>query len=253
MTGMPKHLVVTSVTVVFVLCAAHRAHAQSTWSDHARVSLNAGFQQPSTTFAATAHPPVYESTATLTTNYSVSKGALFDGEVILRVSGGFGIDIGLSAFSRSEVAPIAGTIPHPALGSAPRPISGTSGSLERSEIVGRLDAAYVMSAGLVDVAVSAGPSFFTVNQDLVTSVTFAESPSFDRVTFTGATVANAGATKLGFNAGVDVGVKLSKNIGVGAMVRYSHASMVFPLANAPGGVTADAGGAHVGGGVRVYF
>src|SRR5215467_9470757 len=102
---MPKRLVVTSVMVAFVLCAAHRAHAQS-WSDHARVSLNAGFQQPSTTFAATAHPPVYEGTATLTTNYTIPKGALFDGEVILRVSGGFGIDIGVSSFSKSEVAPI---------------------------------------------------------------------------------------------------------------------------------------------------
>jgi len=28
---------------------------------------------------------------------------------------------------------------------------------------------------------------------------------------------------------------------------------VFPLANTPAGVTADAGGTHVGGGVRVYF
>jgi hypothetical protein len=239
--------------VVLVLCAAHRAHAQSTWGDHARVSLNAGFQQPATTFAATAHPPVYESTATLTTTYTVPKGALFDGEVILRVSGGFGLDVGVSAFSRSEVAPIAGTIPHPALGSAPRPISGTSGALERAEIVGRIDAAYVISAGSVDVAVSAGPSFFTVNQDVVTNVAFTESPSFDRVTFTGATVTSAGATKLGFNAGVDVGVKLSKNIGVGAMVRYSHASMVLPLANTPAGVNADAGGTHVGGGVRLYF
>ena len=185
---MPKRLVVTSVMVAFVLCAAHRAHAQSTWSDHARVSLNAGFQQPSTTFTATAHPPVYEGTATLTTNYTVPKGPLFDGGVILRLSGGFGIDIGVSSFSRSEVAPITGTIPHPVLGNAPRPIGGTSGSLERSEIVGRLDAAYVVSAGFVDLALSAGPSFFTVNQDLVTNVTFAESPSFDRVTFTGATV-----------------------------------------------------------------
>jgi hypothetical protein len=250
---MPRRLVVTSVVVAFALCAAHRAHAQSTWSDHARVSLNAGFQQPSTTFAATAHPPAYEGTATLTTNYTVPKGPLFDGGVILRLSGGFGIDIGVSSFSRNEVAPIVGSIPHPVLGNPPRPITGTSGSLEHSEIVGRLDAAYVVSAGLVDLALSAGPSFFTVNQDLVTNVTFAESPSFDRVTFTGATVASAGATKLGFNAGVDVGVKLSRNIGVGAMARYSHASMVFPLANTPAGVTADAGGVHIGGGVRVYF
>jgi hypothetical protein len=236
-----------------VLFAAQHAAAQAPSGERVRVSVNAGFQQPSTTFAATAHPPVYEGTATLTTNYSVPTGAIFDGGVILHLSGGFGVDIGLSAFSKSQVAPIVGTIPHPILGNPPRAIGGTAGPLEHTEIVGRIDAAYVMSAGWIDVAVSAGPSFFTVDQDLVTNVTFSESPSFDRVTFTGATANSAGATKLGFNAGVDVGVKLSKNLGVGAMVRYSHASMVFPLANSASGVNSDAGGTHVGGGVRLYF
>jgi len=249
---MRKHIVVTVVIVCALWFVAHSATAQTS-GDRVRVSVNAGFQQPSTTFAATAHPPVYEGTATLTPNYTVPTGAFFDGDVILHVSGGLGVDIGLSAFSKSQVAPIVGTIPHPILGNPPRPISGTVGPLERSEIVGRIDAAYVMSAGWIDVAVSAGPSFFTVDQDLVTNVNFSESPSFDRVTFTGATVNSAGATKLGFNAGVDVGVKLSKNVGVGAMVRYSHASMVFPLANSASGVNSDAGGTHVGGGVRLYF
>jgi hypothetical protein len=249
---MRKQIVVTVVTVVLPLCSAARAHAQA-WSDHARVSVNAGVQQPSTTFSATTHVPVYEGTSTLTTNYTVPVGAFFDADVILRASGGFGIEIGVSSFSKSQTAPITGTIPHPLLGNPPRPISGTSGPLERSEVVGHIDAAYVMSAGWIDLAVSAGPSFFTVNQDLVSDVTFSESASFDRVTFTGATVTNAQATKLGFNAGVDVGIKLSKNIGVGGMVRYSHASMVFPLQTTTSGVSADAGGAHIGGGLRVYF
>lgn len=237
--------------ILGVLCSV-RATAQP-WSDHARVSLNASIQQPASTFSATAHVPVYEGTSTLTSTYTVPAGASFDGNVILRAAGAFGIELGVSSFRKSETASISGTIPHPTLGNPARPIGGTSGSLERTEIVGYIDAAYVMTAGAVDLAVSAGPSFFTVNQDLVSNVIFAESPSFDRVTLTGASLSNAGATKLGFNAGVDVGIKLSKNIGVGGMMRYSRASMVFPLANAASGVSADAGGAHIGGGVRVYF
>ena len=238
--------------IVDSLCSVNRANAQ-TWSDRARVSLNVSVQQPATTFSATTHVPVYEGTSALTTNYSIPTGASFDGNVILRASGAFGIEVGVSSFRTSDTAPISGTIPHPTLGFPSRPISGTSGPLERTEIVGYIDAAYVVSVGSVDLAVSAGPSFFTVNQDLVANVAFAESPSFDRVTFSGASTTNAGATKLGFNAGVDVGIKLTKNVGVGGMVRYSHASMVFPLANAASGVSSDAGGAHVGGGVRLYF
>ena len=247
---MRKSIVVTSVTVL-LLCGVHHANAQGI--DHARVSINVGVQQPSTTFSATAHPPVYDSTATLTTNYTVPTGAFFDGDVILKVSGGFGVEVGVSSFKNSQAAPISGTIPHPLLGNAPRPISGTSGPLERSEIAGRIDAAYVMSTNWFDVAVSAGPSFFTVNQDLVSGVTFAESASFDRVTFTGAAVTSSDATKLGFNAGIDVGIKLSKSVGIGGELRYSHASMVFPLQATASGVTAEAGGTHVGGGVRLYF
>jgi hypothetical protein len=249
---MRKHIAVTVVILAIALIFVQRANAQA-WSDHARVSINAGLQQPSTTFSATTHVPVYGGTSTLTTDYTVPTGAFFDADVILRASGAFGIEIGVSSFTKSQAAPISGTIPSPNLGNPPRPISGTSGPLERSETIGRIDAAYVMSAGWIDVAVSAGPSFFTVNQDLVANVTFNESPTFDRVTFTGATTTNAGATKLGFNAGIDVGIKLSKNIGVGGMVRYTHASVLFPLANTPSGVTADVGGAHVGGGLRVYF
>jgi hypothetical protein len=249
---MQKHTAVTVVIVLLVLCSAARANAQA-WSDHGRISVNAGFQRPSTTFNATTHVPVYEGSSTLTTDYSVPTGVLFDGDVILRLSGGFGVGIGVSAFTKSQVAPVSGTIPHPILGNPPRPISGTSGPLERTEVVGRIDAAYVMSNGWLDLAVSAGPSFFTVNQDLVANVTFTESQSNDRVTFTGTSITNAASTKLGFNAGVDVGVKFSKNIGVGGMVRYSHASMVFPLATTASGVNADAGGTHVGGGLRLYF
>ena len=61
------------------------------------------------------------------------------------------------------------------------------------------------------------------------------------------------ATALGFDASLDVGVKLSKNVGVGAVVRYSRASMTFPLANTASGVHADAGGVHAGAGLRFYF
>ncbi len=249
---MRTPLVVTVVMLLVSLSVVRPARAQ-TWSDRARVSLNVGVQQASTTFSATTHVPVYSGASTLTTGYTVPTGAFFDGGVILRASGSLGIEVGVSSYRKSEAAPVSGTIPHPIVGNAARAIAGTSGPLERSEIIGRIDAAYVLSAGWIDLAVSAGPSFFTVNQDLVANVTFTESPSFDRVAFTGATVTSAGATKLGFNAGVDVSVKLSKNVGIGGVLRYSHASVTFPLENTTSGVTADAGGMHVGGGLRVYF
>jgi hypothetical protein len=236
-----------------VVSCARPSDAQSGWTDHARFSVNFGAQPSSSTFSATTNIPIGEQIATLTSNYSVPSGQFFDGGVILRVSGGFGLEIAASWFTKSQTASISGSIPHPLVFNRPRPISGTSPPLERDEITGYLDAAYVFSAGPVDLAVSGGPAFFTVSQDLVSNVTYTEAPPFDSVAFTGAVVTKAMATNLGFNAGVDIGVKLSKNIGVGALVRYSRASVTFPLANTASGVRADVGGTQAGGGVRVYF
>jgi hypothetical protein len=240
------------ITFLLFFCVAQNAGAQS-FADHARVSVNIGAQPNSSTFTTTQTVPVYQQTATVASSYGVPNGIFFDGDVTLRVSGGFGVDVGASAFNRSQTASTSGQIPHPLIGGRLRPLSGTSPQMERNEIAGHVDAAYVMSSGRVDVVVAGGAAFFTVSQDLAESVTFAESPTFDTVSFTGVVVSKAMATALGFDAGVDVGFKLSKNVGVGGVVRYSRASMTFPLVNSASGAHADAGGTHAGAGVRFYF
>jgi len=237
---------------VTLLCAGSSS-AQSTWSDKARVNVDVGVRPSSSTFSGTTNNPVYMETATLTTNYTVPSGQFFDGGVIVRISGGFGVGIAASGFIGRDPALVSGTIPHPLLLNHPRPISGTSSSLEHDEIVGYIDAAYVLTAYRLDLAVSAGPAFFTVNQNLVSNVTFTDVPPYNTVGYTGSVVSRAGATGLGFNAGIDVGIKLSKSVGIGAILRYSKASVTFPLENSTAGVHTDVGGMQAGGGLRLYF
>jgi hypothetical protein len=250
---MHQRAVVALVWVFVILLCAGSASAQSTWSDKARINVDFGVQPSSSTFSGTANPPVYMETATLTTNYTVPSGQFFDGGVIVRVSGGFGVGVAASGFIRHDPASISGTIPHPQFLNHPRPISGMSSSLEHDEIVGYIDAAYVLTVSRLDIAMSAGPAFFTVNQDLVSNVTFTDSSPYNTVGFTGAVVTRAGGTALGFNAGIDVGIKLSKYVGIGAILRYSKASVTFPLENSTAGVHTDVGGANAGGGLRLYF
>jgi len=250
---MRQRGVVATVGLFAILLGAGSSSAQSTWSDKARINVDIGVQPSSWTFSGTTNPAVYMETATLTTNYTVPSGQFVDGGVIVRVSGGFGVGVAASGFTRHDPASISGTIPHPLLLNHPRPIGGTSSSLEHDEIVGYIDAAYVLTASRLDLAVSAGPAFFTVNQDLVSNVTFTDSPPYNTVGFTGAVVTRAGATALGFNAGIDIGIKLSKYVGIGAILRYSKASATFPLDNSTAGVQTDVGGAQAGGGLRLYF
>jgi hypothetical protein len=250
---MRQGAAVAMVGLLTIVVGAGSSSAQSTWSDKARINIDVGVQPSSSTFSGTTNNPVYLETATLTTNYNVPSGQFFDGGVIVRVSGGFGVGLGASGFTRSDPASISGTIPHPLLPNHPRPISGTSSSLEHHEIVGSIDAAYVLTASRLDVAVTAGPAFFTVNQDLVSNVTFTDVPPYNTVGFTGAVVTRADATGLGFNAGIDLGIKLSKYVGIGAILRYTKASVTFPLENSTAGVHTDVGGAHAGAGLRLYF
>jgi len=250
---MHQRAVVAPVWLFVILLCAGSASAQSAWSDKARINIDVGVQPSSSTFTGTNNNPVYNETATLTTNYTVPNGQFFDGGVILRVSGGFGVGVAASGFIRHDQAFISGAIPHPLLLNHPRPISGTSSSLEHDEIVGYIDAAYVLTVSRLDLAVSAGPAFFTVNQDLVSNVTFTDVPPYNSVGFTGSAVTRAGATALGFNAGIDVGIKLSKYVGIGGILRYSKASVTFPLENSTAGVHTDVGGAQAGGGLRLYF
>jgi hypothetical protein len=228
--------------------------AQTTpWKDRARVSIDFGVQPSSATFTAATTKPVYLETSTITTTYSLPSGPLFDGGVLVRVKRGFGVGVAISSFSKSQTAAVTGSIPHPFFYNTPRSISGTSAALERSEAAVHIQAAYVISSKRFDVAISGGPSFFNVSQDAVGDATYTETYPYDAATFTAATVTKATATALGFNAGADIGYKLSKNVGVGALVRFSRATLSFPLANSAAGVSTDAGGPQLAGGVRFFF
>ena len=99
----------------------------------------------------------------------------------------------------------------------------------------------------MSVVVFGGPSFFTVKQSVVTAIQFQDAYPYDEATFTGATVATEEESKTGFNAGADVAYYFTKNVGVGGIVRFSAAKTTFSLGDV------DAGGALVGGGVRLRF
>jgi hypothetical protein len=66
---------------------------------------------------------------------------------------------------------------------------------------------------------------------------------------------------VGYNAGVDIGVMLARNIGVGVLFRFSRATLTLPLSPTPAtvppqpdsSVTVNAGGPQVAGGLRFYF
>jgi hypothetical protein len=247
-----RALIITAL--IALVGTSHAASAQTTsWTSRARVSVNVGIQPSSITFTGTTTKPVYLETASINTTYGVPKGTLVDGGILFRLVGNLGVGVAVSTFAKQQDGQVSGSIPHPFFFNTPRSISGTAPGLQRSELVTHIQAAYVVSTKRIDVAVAGGPSFFNVSQDLVSDVTFTETYPYDTATFATAPTAKVTVNKVGFNAGVDVGVKLSRSLGVGGLVRFSRASVLFPLVGSASGVSSDAGGLQVGGGVRFYF
>jgi hypothetical protein len=246
--------VLVGLTALVLAIDVHVAGAQtSQWYDRARVSINIGGQLSSTTFTTTTTSTVYQEPATINTSYTVPKGQLFDGGFLYRVAGSFGVGVAVSSYSERRDGALTGSIPHPFFFSTPRSLSGTAASLQRSEVAAHIQAAYVIAGNKYDVAISGGPTIFRVSQDLVSNAVYAETYPYDTVTFTSATTVKAQGTKTGFNVGVDVGYKLGTNLGVGGLVRFSRATLSFPLTGSAADVSVDAGGLQVGGGVRFYF
>jgi hypothetical protein len=244
--------VITSAFVAALLVVNVRA-AGAQWLDRARISINVGTQPFSTTFTSETSSTVYAETSTLNAAYTVPSAPFLDGGLIVRLKGNFGVGFALSSYAKSEDASVAGSIPHPFFFNTFRNISGTAGSLQRRELAAHIQAAYVIPSSRFDVVLSGGPTFFDVSQDLVSSVTFTDTYPYDTATFGSASTTRATGTKVGYNVGVDVGLTLARNFGVGVLFRFSRAALTLPLAGSSSGVAVDAGGPQVAGGLRFYF
>ena len=100
----------------------------------------------------------------------------------------------------------------------------------------------------IDIALSAGPSFTHVKQELVTSVTVPAGTQ-DAI----ASVESQSGTAKGVNVGLDATYMFNKSIfkasyGGGIFIRYNGGSV--DLESAP---SVKAGGLQLGGGVRLRF
>ncbi len=239
-----------AVTVaVAVLAGATPAAAQATVHSTERVivSINASYLTASRTFDDTRTFDLYSETASFTSDYSVEPSVGVDAGAIVRIWKGLGAGVSFTSYSDSRDIEVDASLPHPLKFNSPRTITGTAAG-DHEETAVHLQFAYIVPIGAkVSMVVFGGPSFFTVKQSVVTAVQRTEAYPFDEATFSGATVATEEESTNGFNIGADVAWYFSKNVGVGGIVRFSSATAAFSVGDV------DAGGALVGGGLRLRF
>ena len=240
------------VALAALACTASPADAQ-TWSERVLISVNGAFQ--STTHEARDRFEFEKNLETGSTDvdYSVQGGFVFDGGVSVRLWKNLAAGVSVSYFTRDESAATSSSIPHPFFFQQPRTISGDATGVKRTETAVHVQAVYLVNpGGKLRMAFSGGPTFFNLEQDLVTEVTVTEAYPYDTVTFAAAEKRRENGSTVTFNVGADLMWMLTRQFGVGGLVRFSPASVDL---DAPGNrtISVDAGGVYAGGGIRILF
>ncbi len=170
----------------------------------------------------------------------------------IRLIKNFGVSVGYTSVSANGTAEITGQIPHPFFFNQLRPITGQA-SLEHTETAVHVRATLSSAPGKkLQFSVSAGPTFFSVKQGLVDSVSWTDSYPYDTATFASAATKQVSQSATGFGAGADVAYYFSKHLGIGASASVAKAT-VSGTASDNSVVSIDVGGTSLGFGVRLRF
>ena len=247
---MKTHVNVLLACVFTALSVSASAETSAT---RGFVVVNGGYQLTKNSFTDGATRRQYAEDGRLDTAYQVKAGPSFDVAGGARVWKQLGVGVGVSRFSTSTPATLSGTVPHPFFFNQPRSISGAVGGLKREELTVNLQARGMLEAGRrLEVMVFGGPSFFQLKQSVVSDIAVSESYPYDAATFQSAMTTQSNASKIGFNAGGDVAVFFTRQLGVGVTAQFAQATVGVA---GVGGAKHDVkvGGGNVGGGIRLRF
>ena len=217
------------------------------------VSLNAGGLFASDQGSERILFEANAETGTLDADYPGGAAPVFDGAFGLLVHRQIGVGLSVSRSSRSGSALVRAQVPHPFFDNRHRAVEGDATDMNRSETAVHAQIYYELRhRGPWRVRVFAGPAYVRVEQALVTGVDTQETYPFDTAEFRRAITQEAKGSGFGVGVGLDVSRMFTRRAGLGAVVRYTAASIDL---NAPGGsdVSTDAGGLTAGLGLRVAF
>jgi hypothetical protein len=241
--------------ICFVTIAGVRdAQAQMTqWEDRGYAAVNFGLQVGSQEFTESIALPIYGEHSTVVVPHAVSSGVLWDIAAGWRVWQNLAVGIGYSRFSDKETPTLTAQVPHPLFGGVSRTATADPGDLSHNESAIHLQLYWNLPlTEAFELALVAGPSFYTIQQDFIAGVTVQESGSISTVPITAVAQTSLSARATGFTVGVDGTYRMTPRYGVGGFARFSGASADMGVVDG-GTVKVDAGGFQLGGGLRVRF
>jgi hypothetical protein len=226
------------------LAGAAETKAQTPLNGKVFVGINAAVQTRTDTLASGSSFPIYGQTATWTAAETVDNGGLFDISVGYKPWRDLGVAVGFSSFNSTGTAAGSALVPSPIFFNRPNAVTldlSTAPRTDRNVYVVAMW--FIPVRDHIDVAVSIGPSFTRVQQQVVTDVAVPTGTS-NAVPV----VATQSGTANGVNVGLDGAYMVTTWIGAGGFIRYNGGSIDLP--SAPG---LKVGGFQAGIGGRFRF
>jgi len=251
------------VYLAAVLVAATMAPAAA--QERFRISANAGQQATGTTVTQEQTFDRYFEQGSFTFEPTVPTAMIYDVGIAVRVWKALHAGAAMSLFEKTDASTLSMRVPHPLQFNRPRTATGDVMDVRRREVGQHFMIGWNISTiaesrrrtatrGL-DFTLFAGPSIFVTDQLLVSSLMLAlekEVLPFDQLAFPGAQTQTVRENVMGYNAGVDMTWRFSRNVGVGLLLRYSNGKKSFTPTGADA-VEVTVGGLHAGGGLRLLF
>jgi hypothetical protein len=222
------------------------------WTGRVRAGFSVGAQLDTTRLSQDGSLTEYLEPAPFTAESPQGAVPWFDGGVAIRLFGNVGAGVSVSYLGGTSTAAIEADIPHPFYFGQPRAIAGEKSGIRHRELATHVNAVYVVASDRIDLSLSGGVSFFSVEQSFVTDILYAEAYPYDSATYVDATLTHEQESGAGYNVGADVTWKFSPAWGVGGLIRFSRASVAYDVEGQDVG-SIDVGGLQVGAGVRVMF
>jgi outer membrane scaffolding protein for murein synthesis (MipA/OmpV family) len=249
----PRAVIAFTALMVSAAPALAQSRASAARPNSVFIGVSGGVQQGANDLSDHFSFSKNQETETIDVKYPMKPRGLFDISGSFRVWKGLAFGAAFSRASGSGTAEVTASVPHPFFFNQPRTVTGTEDGIQHAENGVHLQVQYLVPASdSVRVIVGAGPSWLSVEHEIVTDVTVTESYPYDTAAFGGAVTKATKASATGFNAGVDVTWMFARSVGVGGLVRYTRADV--DLEPAPGRtLTMKAGGVQAGAGIRVVF
>ena len=239
---------VAGALLLVLLAPAREASAQMlTWTDRVFVNVSAGQQWMNQSLRTSGEFEIYEETATWDAPFDIDDSVLFDIAGGYRVWKNLALGAGFTRTTDTHGATLTASIPDTLEFDRPHVETRSVTGLDREETAFHISATWMVPiTDRLDIALSGGPSFFTVKQAYVSGMTVAQGTT----TIADVTTASIDKSATGFHIAGDATVRIIRNLGVGFMARYSRAKVDTPELQ---GGTLEAGGFQGLVGARIRF